>query len=315
MLLKTRLTELLGIKYPIILGAMAWVSMAPMVAAVSNVGGTGVIGTGSMPAEALRREIVRTRELTKNPFGVNLQMGAPNTAEQARVIVEEKPDFVTIGGGDPRVYFDDFKKAGIKVIAVVPNLKMARRMEALGADALVIEGMEAGGHIGQTTTMALMSMVLPEIRKTPVIVAGGFADGRGLAAALIMGASGIQMGTAFLLSKECEINQAVKQLIMKSDDTATIMTGQTRNHGFRGIKNSFTESYMKKETSGAALSELMEMGLGKYKLGLLEGDVQNGSVAAGQIIGMMNEERTTKEIIESVMTEAEEILLNAHEIV
>lgn len=313
--MRTRLTELLGIRYPIILGAMAWVSMAPLVAAVSNAGGTGVIGTGSMPAEDLRREIEKTRKLTPNPFGVNLQMGAPNTAEQARVIVEEKPEFVTIGGGDPRVYFDEFKNAGIKVIAVVPNLKMARRMEALGADALVIEGMEAGGHIGQTTTMALMSMVLPEIKKTPVIVAGGFADGRGLAAALIMGASGIQMGTAFLLAEECQINQEVKQLIMKSDDTSTIMTGQTRNHGFRGIKNSFTEAYMKRETDGASLNELMEMGLGKYKKGLLEGDVSGGSLAAGQIIGMLNEERDSREIIESVVREAEEILTNAHKIV
>jgi len=313
--LRTRLTELLGIKYPIILGAMAWVSMAPLVAAVSNAGGTGVIGTGSMPSEELRREISKTRSLTQKPFGVNLQMGAPNTAEQARVIVEEKPDFVTIGGGDPRVYFDDFKNAGIKVIAVVPNLKMARRMEGLGADALVLEGMEAGGHIGQTTTMALMSMVLPEIKKIPVIVAGGFADGRGLAAALIMGASGIQMGTAFLLAKECEVNQAVKQLIMKSDDTSTIMTGQTRNHGFRGIKNNFTEAYLKRESDGATIGELMQMGLGKYKMGLLEGDVQNGSVAAGQIIGMMHEERTSTDIIESIMTEAEDILLNVSKIV
>lgn len=313
--MRTRLTELLGIRYPIILGAMAWVSMAPLVAAVSNAGGTGVIGTGSMPAEDLRREIAKTRKLTSNPFGVNLQMGAPNTAEQAKVIVEEKPDFVTIGGGDPRVYFDEFKNAGIKVIAVVPNLKMARRMESLGADALVVEGMEAGGHIGQTTTMALMSMVLPEIKKTPVIVAGGFADGRGLAAALIMGASGIQMGTAFLLAEECEINPAVKQLIMKCDDTSTIMTGQTRNHGFRGIKNSFTEAYMKREIDGASLSELMEMGLGKYKKGLIEGDVQNGSVAAGQIIGMIDRERTSLEIIESVMNEAKDILINAPKII
>lgn len=313
--MKTRLTELLGIKYPVILGAMAWVSMAPLVAAVSNAGGTGVIGTGSMPAEALRREIARTRELTHKPFGVNLQMGAPNTAEQAKVIIDEKPDFVTIGGGDPRVYFDDFKKAGIKVIAVVPNLKMARRMEGMGADALVIEGMEAGGHIGQTTTMALMSMVLPEIKRTPVIVAGGFADGRGLAAALIMGASGIQMGTAFLLAEECEIDQAVKQLIMSSDDTATIMTGQTRNHGFRGIKNDFTEEYLKKETNGATMDELLEMGLGRYKRGILDGDIQNGSVAAGQIIGMLHKERTSKEIIEAVIEEANDILRNASEIV
>lgn len=313
--MRTRLTELLGIRYPIILGAMAWVSMAPLVAAVSNAGGTGVIGTGSMPAEDLRREIAKTRKLTSNPFGVNLQMGAPNTAEQAKVIIEEKPDFVTIGGGDPRVYFDEFKNAGIKVIAVVPNLKMARRMESLGADALVVEGMEAGGHIGQTTTMALMSMVLPEIKKTPVIVAGGFADGRGLAAALIMGASGIQMGTAFLLAEECEINPAVKQLIMKCDDTSTIMTGQTRNHGFRGIKNSFTEAYMKREIDGASIGELMEMGLGKYKKGLIEGDVQNGSVAAGQIIGMIDRERTSLEIIESVMNEAKDILINAPKIV
>lgn len=313
--MRTRLTELLGIRYPIILGAMAWVSMAPLVAAVSNAGGTGVIGTGSMPAEDLRREIAKTRKLTSNPFGVNLQMGAPNTAEQAKVIIEEKPDFVTIGGGDPRVYFDEFKNAGIKVIAVVPNLKMARRMESLGADALVVEGMEAGGHIGQTTTMALMSMVLPEIKKTPVIVAGGFADGRGLAAALIMGASGIQMGTAFLLAEECKINPAVKQLIMKCDDTSTIMTGQTRNHGFRGIKNSFTEAYMKREIDGASIGELMEMGLGKYKKGLIEGDVQNGSVAAGQIIGMIDRERTSLEIIESVMNEAKDILINAPKIV
>lgn len=290
---------------------MAWVSTAPIVAAVSNAGGAGVIGTGSMPAEDLRREIVRTREITQKPFGVNLQMGAPNTAEQARVIIEEKPDFVTIGGGDPRVFFNDFKDAGIKVIAVVPNVKMAKRLEGMGADALVIEGMEAGGHIGQTTTMALMSMVLPEIKKTPVIVAGGLADGRGLAAALIMGAEGIQMGTAFLLARECEIHQAVKQFIVDSDDTATIMTGQTRNHGFRGIKNSFTEAYLKSEISGATIKELQEMGIGRYKRGLLDGDVENGSVAAGQIIGMLREERSAQDILESVIREAEALLMNA----
>jgi len=309
--LQTKITELLGIKYPLFLGAMAWVSMAPLVAAVANAGGAGIIGAGSMPAESLRQEIKKTRELTQKPFGVNLQMGIPNKQETAQVIIEEKPDFVTIGGGDPRVFFEDLKKAGIKVIPVVPNVKMAKRVEAMGADALIIEGMEAGGHIGQSTTMALMSMVLPEIKKTPVVVAGGIADGRGMAAALLMGAAAVQMGTAFLVAKECGVPQSVKQYIIGSDDTATIMTGQTRNHGFRGIKNSFAEAYLKREITGASLEELLQMGVGRYKLGMVDGDIENGSVAAGQVIGMLKTERSAQEIIESVMQEAEAALENA----
>lgn len=303
--METKLTKLLGIKYPIIQGGMAWTSDAVLAAAVSNAGGAGIIGSGGRTTEWTRDEIRKAKSLTDKPFGVNVMLMAPNIAEIIDMLCEEKVAFVTLGAGNPVPYIEKFHNAGIKVIPVVPNVKLAKRIEAAGADAMVIEGMEAGGHIGQQTTMALMENVLPQIKNIPVLVAGGISDGRALAAALLMGAEGVQIGSRFLLTTECPAHPAAKQAIIDATDTDSAVTGFSRGHGVRCLKNAFTQKFSEKEISGAPQEELNAMGTGTNKRGIMEGDIVNGTVMVGQSLNVLNDILPCKEVIERMMAEAQ----------
>lgn len=303
--METKLTKLLGIKYPIIQGGMAWTSDAVLAAAVSNAGGAGIIGSGGRTTEWTRDEIRKAKSLTDKPFGVNVMLMAPNIAEIIDMLCEEKVAFVTLGAGNPVPHIEKFHNAGIKVIPVVPNVKLAKRIEAAGADAMVIEGMEAGGHIGQQTTMALMENVLPQIKNIPVLVAGGISDGRALAAALLMGAEGVQIGSRFLLTTECPAHPAAKQVIIDATDTDSAVTGFSRGHGVRCLKNAFTQKFSEKEISGAPQEELNAMGTGTNKRGIMEGDIVNGTVMVGQSLNVLNDILPCKEVIERMMAEAQ----------
>lgn len=302
--MKTRLTELLGIKYPIIQGGMAWTSDAVLVAAVSNAGAAGIIGSGGRTTEWTRDEVRKAKTLTDKPFGVNVMLMAPNVGEIIDMLCEEKVAFVTLGAGNPVPHIAKFHAAGIKAIPVVPNVKLAKRIEAAGADAMVIEGMEAGGHIGKQTTMALMENVLPQVKSVPVLAAGGIADGRAIAAALLMGADGVQMGSRFLLTKECPAHPAAKEAIVKATDTDSVATGFSRNLGVRCLENDFTRAYTEKEISGAPKEELMAMGTGTNKKGILEGDIVNGTVMCGQSLNVLNDIPTCQEVIDRLIAEA-----------
>ena len=303
--------DVLGIKYPIIQGGMAWISDAVMAAAVSNAGGAGIISCGGRSTDYVREEIRKCKTLTDKPFGVNIMLMAPNKEEILQVICEEKPAFVTLGAGNPVPFIEPLHNAGIKVVPVVPNVKLAKRIEANKADAIVVEGMEAGGHIGVLTTMALMTQVIPEVN-IPVVMAGGFADGRGLAAAMLMGAAGVQIGTRFLVAEECPVHDNMKQKLIEAVDTDTIVTGQTIKSAVRGIKNKFSEEYQALEFSGKATrEELIEKATGTNKLAAVEGDVENGMMQAGQSLTPLKKVEPMADIIESIMTEARETLANA----
>ena len=303
--------EILGIKYPIIQGGMAWISDAVMAASVSNAGGAGIISCGGRTTEYVRDEIRKCKTLTDKPFGVNVMLMAPNKDEIVEVICQEKPDFVTLGAGNPVPYVEPLHNAGIKVIPVVPNVKLAKRLEANNADAIVVEGMEAGGHIGVLTTMALMTQVIPEVN-IPVVMAGGFADGRGLAAALLMGAAGVQIGTRFLVAEECPVHANMKQKLIEAVDTDTIVTGQTIKSAVRGIKNKFSEEYQALEFSGKATKEeLLKKATGTNKLAAVDGDTENGMMQAGQSLTPLKKVEPMADIIESMMAEARKALEDA----
>ena len=305
------ITEVLGIKYPIIQGGMAWISDGKMAAAVSETGGAGIISSGGRTTEYVEQEIRKARELTDKPFGVNIMLMAPNKDEIVEVICREKPDFVTLGAGNPVPYFEPLKAAGVKVIPVVPNIKLAKRVEAKGADACVVEGMEAGGHIGKLTTMALMTQVIPEV-EFPVVMAGGIADGRGLAAALLMGAAGVQIGTRFLVAEECPVHDNMKQKLIEAIDTDTIVTGSSIGGSVRGIRNKFSEEFVALEFSGKATKEeLLAKATGTNKLAAVDGDVENGMMQAGQSLTMLKKVEPMKDIIESIMSEARDALAKA----
>lgn len=303
------ITEVLGIKYPIIQGGMAWISDAKLAAAVSNAGGAGIISCGGRTTEYVREEIRKAKQLTDKPFGVNVMLMAPNKDEIVNVICEEKPAFVTLGAGNPVPYFAKLKEAGIKVIPVIPNVKLAKRVAAAGADAMVAEGMEAGGHIGVLTTMALMTQVIPEIKDIPVVMAGGFGDGRGLAAAMLMGAGGVQMGTRFLVAEECSVHENMKQKLIEAVDTDTIVTGFTLGGAVRGIKNKFSTEFVQKENEGkTSKEELIRMATGTNKLAAVEGDVVNGMMQAGQSLTVLQKVEPVATIIEDIMKQARETL-------
>lgn len=302
--MKTKLTELLGIKYPVIQGGMAWTSDANLAAAVSNAGGAGIIGSGGRTVEWTRDEVRKAKGLTDKPFGVNVMLMAPNIVEIIEMLCEEKVAFVTLGAGNPVPHIATFHAAGIKVIPVVPSVKLAKRIEAAGADAMVVEGMEAGGHIGKQTTMALMENVLPAVQSIPVLVAGGISDGRALAAALLMGAEGVQMGSRFLLTTECPAHPAAKEAIVKATDTDSVATGYSRNLGVRCLANAFTDAYTAKEIAGAPKEELMQMGTGTNRKGILEGDTVNGTVMCGQSLNVLNDVLPCKEVMERIIAEA-----------
>lgn len=308
--MKTRLTALLGIQYPIIQGGMAWASDATLAAAVSNAGAAGIIGSGGRTTEWTRDEIRRAKELTDKPFGVNVMLMAPNKDEIVEVICEEKPAFVTLGAGNPVPFIDKFHAAGIKVIPVVPSVKLAKRIEESGADAIVVEGMEADGHIGTQTTMALMSNVLPLIT-IPVVVAGGISDGRAIAAALLMGAAGVQMGSRFLLTTECPFHPAAKAKIASAVDTDSVVTGYSRGHGVRGLKSAFTDKYLELERKGTPQEELDAMATGTNRLAAIDGDTVNGLVQVGQSLCVLKDIAPCREVVEQLVHEARAALARA----
>lgn len=310
----TRLTELLGIQYPILQGAMAWISDAGLAAAVSNAGGAGIISTGGRTTEYTQAEIRRCRTLTQKPFGVNVMLMAPNKDEIVDVICTEKPAFVTLGAGNPVPYFEKLHAAGIKVIPVVPNVKLAKHVEEKGADAIVVEGMEAGGHIGSIATMPLMTQVIPAV-SLPVVMAGGFADGRGLAAALVMGASGVQMGTRFLVAEECPVHQNMKEKLLKAIDTDSIVTGLTIGGAVRGLKNKFSENFVKMEYEGkTSKEELLKLATGTNKLAAVDGDTENGMMQAGQSLLPLDRIEPVETIINRIIIEAQDALDRANTI-
>lgn len=306
----TALTKLLNIEYPILQGGMAWVSDAKLAAAVSEAGGAGIIACGGRQTEWVREQIRLAKTLTNKPFGVNVQLMAPNKDELIEMICEEKVAFVTLGAGNPVPMFAKLAAAGIKKIPVVPNVKLAKRVEESGADAIVIEGMEAGGHIGSVTTMALMTQVIPAV-SIPVIAAGGIADGRGMAAALVMGAAGIQMGTRFLLAEECAVHPNFKQKLIEATDVDSVVTGLVIGHAVRGVRNPFTEKFIQLEKAHHPKEELEKMATGTNRLAAVDGDVENGMIQAGQSLLPLTKIEPARTIILDVMAGAQAALAQA----
>ena len=301
--MKTRITELLGIDYPIIQGGMAWVAEHHLAAAVSEAGGLGIIGAASAPAEVVREEIRKARELTPKPIGVNIMLMNPNAPEVAKVVLEEGVPVVTTGAGNPAAFMKDFKEAGVKVIPVVASVAMAKMMERCGADAVVAEGTESGGHIGSTTTMCLVPQVVDGVQ-IPVIAAGGIADGRGFAAARMLGAEAVQLGTRFIVARESIVHHNYKEKVIKAKDIDSEVTGMSTGHPVRQIRNQMSREYLKLEKEGAGLEELEHLTLGSLRKSVVEGDVVKGTLMAGQIAGLVKKEQTCREIIEEIMQEA-----------
>lgn len=308
--MNTKITELLGIQYPVIQGGMAWVAEHNLAAAVSNAGGFGIIGAASAPPEIVREEIRKCKELTDKPFGVNVMLMNPNADEVAQIVVEEGVKAVTTGAGNPAKYMAMWKEAGIKVMPVVASVAMARLMERAGADAVVAEGMESGGHIGQTTTMALLPQVVDAV-SIPVIGAGGIGDGRGMAAAFMLGAEAVQVGTAFLVAKENIVHENYRKKVISASDIDSAVTGASTGHPVRSIKNKMTKEYLKMEKEGVELMELEKLTLGSLRRAVIEGDAQMGTVMAGQIAGMIKEEKTCSQIVVDMVSGALEEIKKA----
>ena len=301
------ITELLNIEYPVIQGGMAWVAEYHLAAAVSEAGGLGIIAAGAAPAEWVREQIRKVKELTDKPFGVNIMLMNPEADDVARILVEEGVKVVTTGAGNPEKYMAMWKEAGMKVIPVVASVALAKRMERCGADAVIAEGTEAGGHIGEITTMVLVPQVVDAV-SVPVIAAGGVADGRGLAAAFMLGAKGVQMGTHFVVAKESIVHRNYKDCILKAKDIDTKVTGRSTGHPVRGLRNAMTKEYLRKEAEGASVEELEIFAAGGLRKAVVEGDVKMGSLMAGQSAGLVTEELTCKELLEKVVSEAKELL-------
>lgn len=299
--MKTRITELLGIEYPILQGGMAWVATQELASAVSNAGGLGIIGAGGAPADWVRAQIRQAKENTNRPFGVNLMLMNPEADLIAEVIAEEKVQVVTTGAGNPGKYIELWKNAGVKVVPVVASVALAKMMERGGADAVIAEGTEAGGHIGAQTTMTLVPQVVDAV-SIPVIAAGGIADGRGFAAAMALGAEGVQVGTRFVVAKECIVHENYKERIVKAKDIDSEVTGRSTGHPIRVIRNQMTREYLKMEKEGASLEELEQLTLGALKKAVVEGDVKMGSVMAGQSAGLISKQETAAEIMADLMS-------------
>lgn len=298
--------NLLNIEYPIFQGAMAWVSDSSLAAAVSNAGGLGIIAGASAPASYVREEIRKVKELTDKPFGVNIMLLSENANELAEIVVEEGVKVVTTGAGNPGKYMTKWKEAGIKVIPVVASVALAKRMERAGADALIAEGCEAGGHIGKLTTMVLLPQVVDAV-SIPVIGAGGIADGRGVAAAFMLGAKGIQVGTRFLVANECTIHDNYKEAVIKANDIDTVVTGRPTGHPVQVIKNKLAREYLNLEKQNAPIEVLEELGRGGLRKAVKDGDIDGGSLMAGQISGLVSKRQSAKEIIEEMFEEFENI--------
>ena len=305
-IMKSRLCEMLGIKYPIFQGAMAWIADASLASAVSNAGGLGIIAAGNAPADVVREEIRQCRELTGKPFGVNIMLLSPFVEEVVDMVCEEGVKVLTTGAGNPSKYMERFKANGIRLIPVVPSVAHARKMEKIGCDAVIAEGMESGGHIGKLTTMALVPQVADAL-EIPVLAAGGIADGRGMAAGFMLGAEGVQIGTRFLVANECTVHQNYKNKILKAKDLDTVITGNITGHPVRVIKNQLANSFLAAEKEEMAkdtpdLARFDQLGRGALQKSVKEGDMDHGSIMSGQIAGMVKKEESCKEILEDIMS-------------
>ena len=300
-MVSNQICELLNIKYPIIQGGMAWVATAELAAAVSNAGGLGLIGAGHMPPDALRKEIRRAKELTTKVFGVNVMLMSPFVKEVMQVVVDEKVQVVTTGAGNPGEYVPALKGIGARIIPVVASVALAKRLERIGVDALVAEGHESGGHVGEVSTMALVPQVVDAV-SIPVIAAGGIADSRGVVAALALGAQGVQIGTRFVATTECLVHERYKQALVKAKERSTIVTGVSTGHPVRVLQNKLTKEYVERERAGATTEELDQMGAGKLRLAAQEGDVDYGSVMVGQIAGMIREIQSVEAVMQDLVS-------------
>ena len=306
--MKTRITDLLGIEYPIIQGGMAWVAEHTLAAAVSNAGGAGIIAGGNAPIDYLREQIRLCKEKTDKPFGVNVMLMSPNAADLAQLCIDEKVAFVTTGAGNPGTYVAAWKEAGIKVIPVVPSVALAKRMEKSGADAVIAEGTESGGHIGENTTMCLVPQVVDAV-SIPVIAAGGIADGRGMAASFMLGAEGVQIGTRFLASEECQIHPVFKDLVIKAKDTDSVVTGRYTGHPCRNVKTKFAKKLANGEKDGTLSPEEFEnLTVGALRRAVVEGDLESGSFLCGAIAGLINEVKPCADIVKEINDGAEKLL-------
>ena len=306
--MKTRITELLGCEYPLIQGGMAWIAEHTLASAVSNAGGVGLIAGGSAPIDYLRDQIRTCKTETDKPLGVNIMLMSPNADDLAQLVIDEDVKIVTTGAGNPGKYMAAWKQAGIKVIPVVATVALAKRMEKAGADAVVAEGTESGGHIGENTTMCLVPQVVDAV-EIPVIAAGGIADGRGVAASFMLGAEGVQIGTRFLASEECQINPTFKELVLKAKDTDNVVTGRTTGHPCRNIKTKFSKMLAKGENDGTLTPEKFEeITLGSLRKAVQDGNVEEGSFLCGLIAGMINEVKPCSEIVKEIMEQAEKLL-------
>ena len=312
-MLKTAICDLFDIEYPIIQGGMAHVATAELVSAVSNAGGLGILGTGNANPDWVREQIRLTRQQTKKPFGVNILLISPFAEQVMKIVLEEKVSVITTGAGNPWTYLPQFKQAGIKVMPVVASVALAVRLERAGVDAVIAEGMESGGEVGETTTMSLVPQVAASVR-VPVVAAGGICDGRGLAAALALGAQGIQMGTRFVCSDECIAHPAYKEKLLKARDRSTVVTGQTTGYPMRCIQNKLTRQFAEMEKTGTSKEELDMLGRGRVYQGLIEGNLEEGSLLSGQIAGLINEIKPVKNIIEETAAEAETIIAQLNDL-
>ncbi len=306
--MKTRITELLGCEYPIIQGGMAWVAEHTLAAAVSNAGGIGLIAGGSAPIDYLRDQIRMCKEKTDKPFGVNIMLMSPNADDLAQLCIDEKVAVVTTGAGNPGKFIPSWKEAGIKVIPVIPSVALAKRMERAGADAVVAEGTESGGHIGENTTMCLVPQVADAL-EIPVIAAGGIADGRGIAASFMLGAEGVQIGTRFLASEECQIHSTFKELVVKAKDTDSVVTGRYTGHPCRNIKTKFSKKLANGEKDGSLTpEEFEELTLGSLRKAVQDGNLDEGSFLCGAIAGMINDVKPCDAIVKELIEQAEKLL-------
>lgn len=308
--MRTAVTELLGITYPVIQGGMAWVAEYTLAAAVSKAGGLGIIAAANAPGEYVREEIRKVKAQTDKPFGVNIMLLSPYAEEIAKLVVEEQVPVVTTGAGNPSPYIKMWKDAGIKVMPVVASVALAKMMQRAGADAVIAEGCESGGHIGETTTMALVPQVADAV-SIPVIAAGGIGDGRGMAAAMMLGAQGVQMGTRFLAAEECVIHENYKEKILRASDIDTAVTGRSTGHPVRQLRNKMTKEYLLKEKEGCSFEELELMTLGSLRRAVQEGDTQRGSLMSGQIAGLVKRKQSCKEMIEELVQETAMLFQNA----
>ena len=303
-MITTKLCGLLGIEYPIFQGGMAWVATGELAAAVSVAGGLGIIGSGQAPADWLRQEIRKVKETTTKPFGVNIMLMSPYVEEIMQVIVAERVPVITTGAGNPGKYVGMLKEVGTKVIPVVASLALAKRLEKVGVDALIAEGTESGGHVGEIGTLPLVPQIVDTV-KIPVIAAGGIVDGRGLAAALALGAEGVQMGTRFMCAEECTISPKIKEMIIKAKDRDTVVTGQTTGHPVRCLENRFIREFARLEREQTPAAELEQLGAGRLRLAMVEGDTDNGSIMSGQVAGAVKRIEPAAVIIQDVMEGAE----------